>query len=746
MRKRLCELPGISAGLCIAIWTGSPSNGHAQEVGTQAELQEVVVTARRREERLQDTPLSITAFTGVDLSMRGDYLVDDLFTSIPNVSSAGGEIEIRGIGYNTRNIGIESGVAMYVDGVYTGRPDAFDQNLFDVQSVQVLRGPQGSLFGMNSIAGVINIKTQEPGLGAFSSHVLASYGSESQWRTDAMLNIPVGAKAAFRVDVDRSGDGGYVKDLYNGEYFGGFENAGGRAAFRWAPTEALQVTLRGTYFRELQELGLSVSETADGVDPQTPPPRSLVAPGPFTTVENVSPYNPTITRSASATVDYKVNSDLTLTSISAYVDNSTTFMEGEDHSSLDNIDIHFYDRQRQFTQEFRATGNVGQLSYVAGLFYFYQNSFQQNEGILGKDFAIPPLGIPGGVDKVIDPEGTIITHSYAAYFDVIYKFTQALEMELGGRVNDDYKSFAFEVTTQAPALFYAIAPGTDSFSNGNFSPTAVIRYHFDDNLMGYVRYAKGYKAGGWNADFSSAVPGVPAPTVHSLKFGAENAATTEVGAKATFFGHTASVDAALFDTKFSNLQVSQFNGINLQQLGLQLAATSNAGEATIRGGEFEVSWLPVKGLLLSGGAGYTDAVYDNFANAGGAGINAAGKKIPFVPNWTGNLTGQYSYKLANAGSIVLRSDVSYVGRKYDDVLDDPLRLTPGYWVANARIGYVAPDDNWQVYVWSNNFTNHFYESDVSIDQFAVDQASPVQLITYGRPRTYGVEIQANFGQ
>ena len=740
---RQTTLPGLAVpgALYLALCAALPMQGHAQQVDAQSTLDVVVVTARRREEPLQDTPMSITAFTGPDLSMRGAYQLNDLFDTIPNVSLSNGVVQIRGIGYNTRNVGIESGVAMYVDGVYIGRPNFFDQNLFDIQNVQVLRGPQGTLFGMNSISGVINVQTSSPDPGSFAAHILTSYGSESEWRTQAMLNIPLASNAAFRLDLDRSADRGWVKDLYNGQYFGGFQNEGGRAAFRWDVTDALKITVRGSYFRQLPRS--DVTETLGGVDPQTPPPRLVVAPGPFTTMENTSEYFPIFSRNASVTAAYKVSDALTLTSISAYVNNSVAQVEGEDHSMRDNIDVNFYERQHQLTQELRASGIAGPLNYVGGLFVFYQSSFERNEGILGTDFAIPPLGIPGGVDKVIDPQGTIITHSYAAYFDVIYKVTRSLEAEIGGRANADYKSFQFQVTTQAPALFYAIGPGTDSFSDRNFSPTAVIRYHLDDNVMGYVRYAKGYKSGGWNADFASAIPHVPAPTVPSLKFGAESAATSEIGIKATF-SHKATLDAALFYTRFSNLQVAQFNGINLQQLGVQLAATSNAGQATIKGGELEASWMPARGLAFSAGAGYVDPVYDQFENAGGPGINAAGKHFPYVPNWTGNLSGQYSYALGNGANIVLRTDGSYVGRRYGDVLDSPLKVSPDYWVANARLGYVAPGDVWQVYLWSNNVTNHFYEQQVSLDQFAVAQASPVKLISYGRPRTYGIEIQATF--
>src|SRR5262249_44830792 len=148
-------------------------------------------------------------------------------------------------------------------------------------------------------------------------------------------------------------------------------------------------------------------------------------------------------------------------------------------------------------------------------------------------------------------------------------------------------------------------------------------------------------------------------------------------------------------------------------------------------------WKLTRGLQLSGGFGYQDARYNEFDNAGGPGVNAAGKRLLFVPKWTANLSGQYGYDLPNAARIVLRADYSYVGSRYSDALNDPFRLRPSYWLTNARIGYVAPRERWQLFLWGNNVANHRYATSVDVDQFAADQSNPVKLITYGRPRTFG---------
>jgi iron complex outermembrane receptor protein len=606
----------------------------------------------------------------------------------------------------------------------------------------VLRGPQGTLFGKNSIAGVVSVTTQKPQLDEWSGHALASYGTDDLMQGQLTVNMPVGSAAALRLSADYSNDDGYLKNLLNGKDFNTAENRGGRAALRWAPSDVLELVVRGNYFDQSDTR--RESETLEGVDPQTPVPRVINAPGRFTTVEDTPSDFWTKLKGASVTVDYQVNDAFTLTSVTGYQENEEFLGEGEDNSALNMIEIEFNNRQEQFTQEFRGAGVVGPFDYVAGLYYFRQDSFQENKGILGTDFAIPPLGIPGGIDKVIDPRGTILTKSYAAYFDVTYKPNDKTELEVGARYNREDKDFAFAVTTDAPVLFYTIAFDTDSSSDDDFSPTFAARYHFTDAVMGYVRYAKGYKSGGWNADFASTIPGVSAPTVQSLHFEPENAAAYEVGLKTELFDRTATLNTAVFYTDFKNLQVSQFNGINLEQAGGQLAATGNAGEATIKGVEVEGTWLPTSNLQFSIGLGYQDAVYDQFQNAGGPGIDAAGKTISLVPEWTGNASGQYSYPLAGGGRLVMRADYSYLGERFGDVMNDRNRVSPAYWVVNGRAGYVAPTDRWQVYLWSNNLTDHSYVQAYGIDQFAIQQSSPVRTVSYGRERTVGLEFQASF--
>lgn len=713
----------------------------------QTDIEEVIVTARKRSESLQEVPVSVSAFASSDIAMRGSIEFGDLLQSIPNVTSGNG-LQIRGIGYNTRNIGIEAGATVYVDGVFTGRPPSFNQNLADVESVEVLRGPQGALFGKNSIAGVVSITTVAPKLGEFSGSVLGSLGyqtsvtHEQLGRGQATVNIPVSEKSALRITAEHYDDNGYGTNRFDNSLYNQVEQTTVRAAYRWDISDDIQIVLRGNYSGSRSNVPFP--EPISGIDPQTRPPRQIIAPGPFTAIDDTAALQRTYLRGGSATLTYDINEALTLASITAYAEVENPTNGGFDNSPRNNYETDFFNSDKHFTEEIRATGRVGKLDYVAGVFYLNQKTFQENIGIFGVDLVIPGI-VPGGVKQFFDPTGEIETESVAGYLDVIYNLTEAFQLEVGGRMNYEKKDFAFQVKSTVPLIFWEVPPGTDSASDTDFSPTIGLRYHIADGIMAYGRYAKGYKSGGWNADFISRVPGAQPPTIQGLYFEPENAATFELGLKTDFADGKVTANLAAFYTDFSNLQVNQFNGVNLEQAGNQLSVTSNAGKATIKGFEVEGTWRPTTKLQLSAGVGHQEATYDRFDNAGGIGVSAAGKDFQNVPEWTGNASAQYAHPLVSGASIRARADYAYIGSRFGDVLNTSTFENPSYSVANARIGYVAPDERWQVYLWSNNITNRSGIENVSRDTFAVAQAAdPVRLAVYQRPRTVGIEARINF--
>ena len=744
-RKLLC-----SAGIVAMTLDTAPAFAQTAEIGAeptadneQTGVTDIIVTARRRAESIQNVPVSVTAFGARDLESRNARRVSDLIATIPNVNASNG-LQIRGIGYDARNIGIEAGATVYVDGVYTGRPSSFDQDLTDIAAVQVLRGPQGTLYGKNSIAGVIDLSTTEPKF-EFAGHGRIDIGNRDRRRGDITVNVPLTETLAFRTSFTKSSIDGWIKNLANDQVFGASDTTSVRAALRWDVTPDFKIILRADHqhIEELPRSGGITGETLLGDDPQINPPRPIIAPGKYTTVEDSITDDDTTLEGVSMTMEYGASPEFRLTSITAYRRNKARLFEGQDSSPLNRIEIDFFNRQKQFTQELRASGGFGIVDYVAGLYYFNQDSQQSNKGILGTDFAIPPLGIPGGVRKIIDPNAQIKTESMAGYVDLTFKLSERLEVLAGGRINYEKKKFAFEITSDAPAIFYNIPFGRDKFSQSDISPTLGLRYHVTSDLMAYARYAKGYKSGGWNADFVSSAPGQAPPAIPSLRFEAENAETFELGFKSSWFDRRLTLNGSVFQTNFNNLQVAQFFGINIDS-GNPLAVTANAGKARIKGFELEASAVPVDGLTISGGVGFLDATYLDFDNVDGRGASADGRPMQGVPKWTGNASIQYEQPLASGGSVSARADYQGIAERSGDPLGNPLRRAPASWTANARLTYASPDDHWKLSAFASNLFNRHNAVLYDVQQFAVVQTEPVCTVNYAEPRAYGVSLEFTF--
>jgi iron complex outermembrane receptor protein len=736
----------LAAALACITGASLPVADGVAQTTTQQVLEEVTVTARKRSESLQETPISVTAFSADELGERGARSFVDVLTFIPNVSTTNG-LQIRGISYNQRNVGIEAGAGVYVDGVLTGRAQTFDQDLTDIERVEVLRGPQGTLFGKNSIAGAVNIVTRLPSP-EFEGRALVDVGNQERRRGELMLNTPLGDAAALRVSGFYSGLGGYIRNMSDGEDYARHDSRGGRAALLIDPTSSLRVVLRADYLKELERTPWP--ESSRGEDSQRPPPRPIVAPGPYTTMFNLIPEQRRELKGISGTFEYQINERLSFTSITAYRENSDADRSDEDNSALDRISIDWMDEQQQTTQEFRLSGNVGtRVDYVAGLYYFQQDAFTQHTGNLGADFAIPIPGgflVPPGMRKPITPRGDIDTESYAAFVDATISLTDRLDLLAGLRYTEEDKDIVFGINTSAAALplFYPVPTATDSSSDSDLSPTVGLRFRISDELNTYAKYAKGFKSGGWNADFVSRAPGGTAPTVPSFYFEPEEAVAYEVGFKAELFDRRLRLNTAVFYTDYTNLQVAQFFGINLEDDGGALAVTANAGSATIKGVELEVAAQPSDALSISAGLGYQSAKYDDFANIDGVGGNASGREFAGVPKLTGNASVSYALPLQSSAQIKTRLDYSYRGSGYGDVQNTQRLETAGFGLVNARLGYVSPGERWEATLWARNLLDKEYVQSKANEAFAVVQSSPVTIYSYGRPRTYGLEIEVKF--
>ncbi len=732
------HLRGVSFIALAAALAASPALADvAADAGPQVE--QVVVTATKRPEISKDVPIALSAFSEKDLAARQPRDIVDLAAALPNVSltTSGPTLfidpVIRGISSSPLNAGVESGLAVYVDGVYTGRAETFSTALEDSRGVEVLRGPQGTLFGKNAIAGAISIVTEDP-TPDFGGRVTLQTGSENEFRASTVLNAPLGDKAGVRLTLFREQRDGYVKNLFDGATLGNDNYWGGRLKTKveLAPSLDLVLAADGRWDDRHPYFG----ETIDGADPisrQTPQP--IIAPGPFTLNEDHKPNKETRNLwGLSATLTYRMANGFTLSSISGDRHARHHFTTDDDSSPADAVFNDFFDQQSQFTQEFRLVSpDSGRLKYAAGLFYFWQNSDTHHVGGLGKDFAIPGV-VPGGIVKTVTPAGTIQTRSYAAYVDGSYRLTETLELLAGARVTQENKSATFSVTPEpgiAP-LFFAIPLQSDHRNETDVSPTLGLRYKPNEALTGYLRVSRGYKSGGWNLDFISRTPN-PAPTLPQLTFQPESVTNYEVGLKGALLDRRLTFDLAAFDMDYRNLQVRQFFGLSGG------AVTSNAASATIKGVEGDVSAAITQALTVSATFGFNNARYDSFPSADAAGDSASGKRLP-GPRTTASLNAAYAFSLPGApGAFTAFAEYSWRGEGFATPLNEPLFTVPGRSLTNARLSWSV--EQWTATAFVENLFNKTYIDTSQNDPFA---ARPEALVSFGRPRTVGLRVSKAF--
>jgi iron complex outermembrane receptor protein len=727
-------------GLLTLALALSAAEARAAEASADTQVEEVVVTSTKRAERAVEVPIALSAFGPRELATRQPRDIADLATAIPNVSltTSGSTLlvdpVIRGISSNTRNAGVESGLAVYVDGVYTGRPETFDVGLQDARTVEVLRGPQGTLFGKNAIAGALSVTTEDPQPG-YAGRAMVQVGSENELRALLVANAPLGGDGGARVTLYRDRRDGYVRNLFDGGKIGDDNDWGGRLKAKFSLADGLDMVVAADLRHDNRHPYFG--ETPNGVDPLSrAAPKPVIAPGPFTIDEDHKPDTETRTLwGASATLTYHSAGGFTLSSITAERGTRRRFAEDNDSSPADTVFVDFFDKQQQFTQELRVVSpDAGRLKYVAGLYYFAQTSRTRHTGELGTDFVIPGL-IPGGVVKAVTPSGRVRTDSYAAYVDASYALTGQLDLLAGARVTQERKRVDFSVTPDAliAPLFYDIPPQTDRRSDLDVSPSLGARYHIQPGLIGYVRVARGYKSGGWNLDFIGRIPGAAAPTLPQLGFRPEKVTNYEAGVKGDLLAHRLTFDLAVFDMDYRNLQVTQFFGL------AGGGVTSNAATATIRGIEGDASVVVLDGLTVSTSLGFNDAHYDHFANVDATGASADGKRLP-GPRFTGSLEATYRFQIPGLpGDLSAFSEYSYRSSAFAAPLNEPRLKTSARGLVNARLSWSVR--NWTAGLFAENLFDQLYVDTASDDPFA---SSPEELVTYGRPRTWGVNLTARF--
>lgn len=632
---RIANIALASSSLAILAAVTAPAQAQdqqnmqvAQAGASSGQIETVMVTARRREENIQTTPVSVTSISGDQLESRAAISLQDVRQLAPNVVidpvSAGpnaAAISIRGISFEDIEKSFDPAVGVLIDGIYMGTNTGQLAHAFDYESVEVLRGPQGTLFGRNTTGGVINVRRTRP-TGEMGINAQVTIGDYGRRNYHAVVNLPTfGGVVATKLFYARDESDGY---FYNAtkkrhEPQDTYQDFGG--SFLFTPSSNFDFLLTYEHIRDRGEaFESSISSTASDLI-------CLAAPiGPGGALVNLTgiPANEcnrsngkdlyTSFSNRSNAYSYDVNAvtgeahwrlnGVTLTSVTGYIKSKENMNQDFDASS---IDFFYTDRRqpyKQFTQELRAAGNIGDtIDYVVGGYYFH-STYSLNQITNFGPFLQAGAGLPAVLQALAGQSST----SYAVFGDVDWRFMPRWRLSVGGRYTWDRKSAhnLNQIPLGGGAAFpiFNVPNAKDKWSA--FTPKVSLDYRPTDNAMLYGSYSQGYRAGGFNGRAGDAISAATAYNPEKVK-------AYEVGAKTEWLNQRLQLNAAVFMTKFDNKQEEVVQSTGLPPpANPQETIVANVASATIRGVELEILAVPTDGLTLRGQLGLLDAGYDHF--------------------------------------------------------------------------------------------------------------------------------------
>ncbi|TCM16562.1 iron complex outermembrane receptor protein [Novosphingobium sp. PhB165] len=752
----------------------APAQPADADGGSQADI---VVTARKTRERIGDVPLAITAIGGDDLRRNDHIRLEDLNQLVPstNVVVTNGHqtsISIRGIGNNPGSDGLENSAGVFVDGVYLGRPGMAASDLIDIAQIEVLRGPQGTLFGKNTTAGAVNITTELPQFD-WSGRAAVTYGRFNYQQYQGTLTGPITDNLAFRLTGYDTTRDGIVKDIANGKKVSDLGRRGARLQLLYKPSNDLSVRLIGEYAREQQSSGAVTVIPSWGLTPaaiQTKLDATgailAVDPDGLTTAAG-GPYSTGTRQGAgSAEVNWTFGDGFTLTSLTAYRYWQYDSASDTEGSSADALYGGYHIKDRQFTQEVRlALPRMGNFDAVGGLYYFHQKVDTTQYVSYGDQAAAWLAGMPTATLKAYAPYSPALatllayngtrwdtkaapeTNSIAAFGQVNWHVTPQWNVTGGLRVT--YETKEEDVTRPVPvsnatgdpvAALASQAAGPIHARISNTAPSFLIStdYRFNPQVMAYALISRGQKAGGLNTTLPPA--GLDA---EALKVLPETATNYEVGIKGDFLSHALTLNLSVFNTDIRNYQANVLMEVNNQVVQL----LTNAGSARTRGVEFEGTVRPVNGLSIHGFVAYNDAKYREYSAGpcpievtGQATCDLSGRPIAGAPKWTTGINGDYQHELTSGLVGYASAEYSFRSKYYGSLDDSELTKTGGYGLLNLRVG-LKLDDRWDLSVWGRNVTDKKYAS----NYFNYGSVLPGTYVAFfGDPATYGATLRFSF--
>lgn len=744
--RRLKRLPLALLLAGSASWT----HGYAAEAetpppvpaGTAAangsQLETVTVTTRRREESSQDVPTPMSVVSGQNLETQRVYRIQDLQQLVPSVNVAymharQSSVSIRGLGNNPASDGLEGSVGLYIDNVYLGRPGMAVFDLMDIEQLEVLRGPQGTLFGKNTTAGVINISTRAPSFTPERS-IETSVGEDGYFQTKGTISGPLNNQLAGRFSAYRTRSDGDIKNEYDGHDLNGGSREGFRAQLLFKPNEDFNLRWIGDYNEEDSSAGTRVlyntGPTINGVnlyESRASAAGATLVNGRHRKVDLDNDQHVTVHQGGtSVEANWTLPSDFTLTSVSSYRFWNFTPRNDDGLNVPASYNAGVSVEDKQYSQEFRLASPKGEFfDYVVGAYYFGSDLDNKSFAYYGPQADIwngTPAGSLANVTSV--GKGHIKTDSFALFAQGTWHLSDRLDFTAG--VRGTYEEKNASVSRNAPLGGVAVAGAAANARRGragaydsgdlnqySSSPSGLLNlsYRITDDVLGYATLSHGEKSGGVNLAVGSA----PTAGADSLLIGTERANNAELGFKSTLWDHRLQLNANVFWTQVNAYQTNAYDAANRVQY------LTNAGSVRSRGIEFESTVVPLRGLTLNFNGSYNDVSYLSYKDApcppevsqapgAPASCDLSGHQVVGASKWIGNANGEYKWNLDNGFEPYVTGSYAFRSKAVGTVEDSDYGQIPSYAVVNLSTG-LRGDFNqgqWDVSLWLKNAFDKTY--------------------------------------
>jgi len=755
---------GVSASVMVPALLAVPAL--AQVAAISAE-DEIIVTARRRDERLIDVPVAVSAFGQRDLERLQAVDLSGLQGVAPNVnivqgrgSATSANIFIRGIGQPDALQTFDPAVGVYVDGVYLSRIQGALLGLGDVERIEVLRGPQGTLYGKNTIGGAISIVSRKPDFNTVKAEASALYGSYNQILLNGYVSAPLVAdKLALSVAGQFDKRDGLVSNPRTGREYNDRNSLTGRAILRAKPTEALEISLSGDYTRQRNALTLGYATAPLTRTDFVLAPSVLVPANPYGDYDFQASTSFTGDEGqrldhwgVSMTANLEVSDAITLVSITAYRKLRPDLFIDIDATEAELGDVFVGINQEQFSQELQIKWETSKFRGVVGLFYLDETVESRQEAYADDLFGF--FGAPLTFTRLIDDRQK--TRSYAAFGQATYDFTEQFSVTAGlryTREDRDYDRFTTTISNSPflnglafsfPGSLPAPLNNDTRASFGAWTPTVTLSYKPTPDTLLYASASRGFKSGGFNGranglgDLTQVVNGVPTLVT---RFRPETVWTYEGGAKGSFLDGRVRLSANGFYSDYNDFQARVGGG------AVAVFPVLNAGKLRIWGAELEAAVRPTDNWNVRTSLGYLNATYVEFNDGRRPptfSCNPTGNAITcepaFAPPITFTVATDYRLPLGAAGSLTFGGDARFVDGHYLSVDNRPNLREPGYWLANAYVQFDASGGAWYLRGGVKNVTDNRYRTDGQ--EFS--SVGNIQTVYFGDPRTFNATVGFRF--